>query len=284
MLSCRYMFCDHNKLLQCCETLLLALPDYHMSAKSIYQRNALCPRFLGHFCQKQNSQLSALRSRGSFVQIESQFKFFQNDDYQSQHRLVSILSSYKKSLTSNRIILSLCAGSGGTELQSSSLCLCLDLCRRSLFSGAFSAKHLHKSKSVVFYRHDMKYGLFSLFKAIQEHLAIPIVVLFQHPSPNNDRAISLAGEQCCNALIKGIVSQIHTVFDMNSGKTCWTYQNLVSRMVADQFSTMVHVSEGVLICESNKVDYDHPVLGYVKRSGWSSHKKGQEIAFCITKK
>ena len=55
-------------------------------------------------------------------------------------------------------------------------------------------------------------------------------------------------------------------------------------MVADQFSTMVHVSEGVLICESNKVDYDHPVLGYVKRSGWSSHKKGQEIAFCITKK
>ena len=27
LLSCRYIFCDHNKLLQCCETLLLTLPD-----------------------------------------------------------------------------------------------------------------------------------------------------------------------------------------------------------------------------------------------------------------
>ena len=73
-------------------------------------------------------------------------------------------------------------------------------------------------------------------------------------------------------------------FDMNSGKICWTYQNLVSIMVANLFSSMVHISDGVKICESNKVDYDHPMLDYVKKSGLSSYKKGQEIAFRITKK
>jgi hypothetical protein len=59
---------------------------------------------------------------------------------------------------------------------------------------------------------------------------LPIIVLFQHPSPSPEKssrnAIATASKDCMHALVSCYIEKIHYVFDYNPSKNTWSGDKL----------------------------------------------------------
>lgn len=192
----------------------------------------------------------------------------------------------------HRVVLSLCCGRSETELQSSDLCVCLDRCKKSLYAGALAREYLHRVKPMnVFFWHDMKVGVTNLISNIHAATDLPIVVLFQHPSPTKDTvsrsAISAASKECISALLTGYLASLYFVYDVNESKNAWTTKEL-KRAAISRCSSVdleaIQVTDAVITSQLDDENAMHPVFGNVKRSGWAMLKRGVEMAFQITAK
>ncbi len=88
-----------------------------------------------------------------------------------------------------KVVVSVCCGSAETEMHSSStdLNLCLNVDKRALYAAVFALKYLHRSKSnMIIQYHNMNEGFYHLLHSIQTNTELPIVILFQHPSPRTE--------------------------------------------------------------------------------------------------
>ncbi len=75
-----------------------------------------------------------------------------------------------------------------TELHSEEMCICLDVDKKSFYSSHFALKILlsKKANNIIFHKHDMSVGLYSLLQVIKKSTALPLVILFQHPFPTKN--------------------------------------------------------------------------------------------------
>ena len=168
-------------------------------------------------------------------------------------------------------------------MQGNDLCLCMDKDKRSLFNASITACYFYKSKNAIFHQRDMSDNLHMLVKKVSNILKIPVVILFQHPSPSSKVSISLAGKSCLLLLSNGHADKIVVVFDFNYGKNCWTYHDLKHTLIGhNHIHRKMTVSHPVLICDIKSNKYSHPLFGTVVRTGWALMKKGDEVAFHIT--
>ena len=87
-----------------------------------------------------------------------------------------------------RVVMSVCCSLSSIELKSSQFCVCLDRNKKSLHAGAVASQYLHIGKSkTVFFWHNMNHALMELTSSIHYSTQLPIVVLFQHPSPSRTK-------------------------------------------------------------------------------------------------
>jgi hypothetical protein len=151
--------------------------------------------------------------------------------------LISTITSFVKAHNFNRIVLSLCGGRGETECQAKSddLVVCLDSDRRSLFTGKFMARLMTGiKKNVIFSLFDYSHELFDFVRLVQLASNLPVILLFQHPSPSADeksrKALQKAVYDSAKSLQLGYSSSIYFVFDCNStvGKNTWSYLTLTN--------------------------------------------------------
>jgi hypothetical protein len=137
--------------------------------------------------------------------------------FDSVEATACFLSRYNSLSKFKRIVVSVCAGMAETELHSDDMCICLDVDKRSFFSAYFALKFLcpNKYKRLVFHRHDMSVGLYSLIKQLRNSTALPLVILFQHPSPTmNHHKLSIVSHDCYRALLSdNVVESVHYVYD-----------------------------------------------------------------------
>ena len=193
-------------------------------------------------------------------------------------------------MKSTRIVVSVCSGRSGTEMQGDDLCICLDTDKKSLFASVVASKYLYSKKNnVIFHHHNMKENLAKLFHSLHELTKIPVTVLFQHPNPSKDsistKSIALACKDCVEALHSATVDSVHFTYD-SSSKNCWTEDRLKKIIFSKcslEMEQGVSVSVAKCICKTDEKDYTHPVFGTVTRTGWSLMKKGQEMGFLIIK-
>jgi hypothetical protein len=216
-------------------------------------------------------------------------------------KLIDILHSYvQASQTSlkqesiGRIVVSVCSGRCETEIQAKpqDLCLCMDKDKRSLFAAAFSHKYLQKKKSYLLFQHfDMGNGLQDFLSRLALKATVPIVVLFQHPSPSPDARsvndISLAVRDCILLLLSGHIKSVHVVFDCHKSKNCWTEPSLKEVCLSkcqSHLRKLVSFSECSCISQLDEALVNHPVFGVIHRGRWAKMKVGEERCFSITSK
>ena len=119
---------------------------------------------------------------------------------------------------------------------------------------------------------------------------MPIIVLFQHPSPSPEKtsrnAIATASSDCMHALISGYIAEIHYVFDYNPSKNTWSgdkLQALVHSLCEQHIIDNTCTLHSLTISENGDETVCHPIFGAVDRSGWALMKKRHEMAFVISK-
>ena len=205
---------------------------------------------------------------------------------------ILISFSRRKNASYKKIVVSVCAGRGETEMHSKELCLCLDTDKRSLFSSALATKYLLRGKgNVLHHHHNMKDGLLPILKSIKAKTSLPIHVLFQHPSPTGGKEsrddIASATLACASAVTDHIIESICYVYDYNtSGKTCWKdneFQNTCLSKCSPNQRRALCISTAKVVCDIGSTSVNHPVLEFVQRCGWALMKKGCEIPFSITR-
>jgi len=268
--------------------------DFQRSASSTYRSsNCLSVPFFQSIIEH-NDQLSckmqdSLDNIIRFENVCSAIKDHAFDDFDmvsNYIRRFSSLPKYKK------IVVSVCAGRGETEMFSQDLCLCLDIDRQSFFSSMFAMKFLFKKKAenIIYHIHDMSMDLYSLLEKIGTITQLPVTVLFQHPSPSiSPIKLSIAARDCFRAVANNVIQNVHFVYDvhMNPKKHYWKYEHMMA-ILSEQCSLSI-LSQIVISSEETISDEDsgvvkHPVFGQVPHRGWALMKKGKEMTFSVIKK
>ncbi len=188
--------------------------------------------------------------------------------------------------------MSVCSGRSQTEVHSDDLCLCLDKDKQSLFATAFALKYLCRRKNNIVYCHQkMENGLLNILTSLQHICCVPLVVLFQHPSPvSRDKSgnyLAEASRQCIMALGDGIIDSIHYIYDVHesSSKTSWKGKCLlVVSTCTEHQCNKIFISKPIVISKQESKTVHHPVFGITKRYGWANAKVGKEMSFFITSK
>ena len=206
--------------------------------------------------------------------------------------IAKLLSKYSALSRFNRIVVSVCAGMAETELHSEEMCICLDVDKRSFYSSLFALKFLlsKTANNIIFHKHDMSVGLYSLLQVIKQSTALPLVILFQHPCPTrNLHKLSIASRDCFYALAETLVDSVHFVYDWHTNpvKNCWQYKNL-KRIITAQCPTPIlecleFTFQGT-ISEMRAEIVQHPVCGLVPRVGWAALKNGIEVSCSVVRK
>ena len=268
--------------------------DFQRSASSTYRSSTCLSVPIFHSIIEHNDQLTSKMqdSLDKIIRFENlcsaiKDHAFDNFDVVSNYiRQYSSLSKYKK------IVVSVCAGTGETEMFSQDLCLCLDIDRQSFFSSMFAMKFLFKkkAKNIIYHRHDMSMGLYFLLEKIGTITQLPVTVLFQHPSPTiSPNKLSIAARDCFRAVANNVIQNVHFVYDvhMNPNKHYWKYEHMMA-ILSEQCSLSV-LSQIVISSEETIADMDswivkHPVFGQVPHRGWALMKKGKEVTFSVIRK
>lgn len=213
--------------------------------------------------------------------------------------LISTITSFVKASNFNRIVLSLCGGRGETECQAKSddLVVCLDTDRRSLFTGKFMARFITGSKkNVIFSKFDYSHGLFDFVRLVQLAANLPVILLFQHPSPSADeksrQALQTAVYESAKSLQLGYSSSIYFIFDCNStvGKNTWSYLTLTKfviqsiRSLQSEYESFV-ISDEETLSSPSDTEVDHLIFGKIDKVGWAQKKSGgYEVGFSLKMK
>ena len=185
------------------------------------------------------------------------------------------------------ITVSICAGLGVTELQSSSLCLCLDKDKRSLQAGVMVKKFARRTSSrVVWDRFDYSQNLKDLLAAISKSLELEVIVLMQHPSPSSDGVSQLqkACQDITDCMEDGIVSTLCFVYDYCPNRNTWSRSSLLRMCIPDTLldsSNKFGISSEVCISKKGNIKVDHPLFGHTFRYGWAKARNSDEMSFSI---
>ena len=206
---------------------------------------------------------------------------------ETKHASTISCNSKKKN---DRVIVSIGSGRAETEMQSGELCVCLDKDKKSLYTCAFASKYLWKERSnIVFLRYDLKDGIFNLLSAIKGAVNLPVVVLFQHPSPSkankNRVALKCTFRDCVLAKEQNIVESIHFVYDTKSETkgNCWKEKELFKVLKSMCSEDKKHkLTEPSVISEKGNAEVKHPLFGLTERRGWAQMKRGVEMSFSVT--
>lgn len=188
-----------------------------------------------------------------------------------------------------KLVVSIGCGSCETELHApeNHLVVCIDINRRSLFAATYNYSRSSR-KNLIISHHNMQDGVYHVLESVCATYSVPVVVLFQHPSPARDGAnrwaLCSAGKDCISCLLSGHVNEIHFVFDYVQGRNCWTKASLEKAFTKQCMPDMIAdilVSEPHVVSETGSKKVEHPVFGAIPRAGWADMKSGQEVSFCI---
>ena len=133
----------------------------------------------------------------------------------------------------------------------------------------------------------MSVGLYSLIKQLRDSTALPLVILFQHPSPTmNHHKLSIAYRDCFRAFSDNVVESVHYVYDShtNHSKNFWKYKSLISTITGQctsQIMEYLQFTQERTISEIGGYQVQHRVYGQVPRVGWAALKKGIEVSFSV---
>jgi hypothetical protein len=133
----------------------------------------------------------------------------------------------------------------------------------------------------------MSVGLYSLIKQLRDSTALPLVILFQHPSPTmNHHKLSIAYRDCFRAFSDNVVESVHYVYDShtNHSNNFWKYKSLIRTITGQctsQIMEYLQFTPETTISESDDYHVQHPVYGQVPRVGWAALKKGFEVSYII---
>lgn len=207
-------------------------------------------------------------------------------------KLFRTISSFSKSSSRSRIVVSVCSGRSEIEMNSTDLCVCLDIDKRVLFAGKFASHYRGgRSNNVIFHYHDMRDGLLKILSSIHSSTDLPVFVLFQHPSPTSNKlsceGLATASSECISALRQNFIEGIHFVYDchLDPKKTQWKGDSLKNLSLSECGDTSdLLVSDTKIICDTQESTVEHPVFGTVPRCGWALLKRGIEKSFAITKR
>ena len=208
-------------------------------------------------------------------------------------KLVHLALNHTSVQVFKNIVVSVCSGQSETEMQSQkNLCICLDINKKSLFASKFIYKYSPQPKgsNVLLHYFDMSNGLLQLLNILSSRCHLPIIVLFQHPSPSPEKtsrnAIATASTECMHALVSGYIEEIHYVFDYNPSKNTWSgdkLQALAQSLCEQHIIENTCTSDTLTISENGDETVCHPIFRVVDRRGWTLMKKGHERAFVISK-
>lgn len=174
---------------------------------------------------------------------------------------------------------------GLTELQSCSLCLCLDKNRRSLQAGVMLKKFDPKSKNrVILAQFDYSSSLRDLLAAISESIGLDVKILLQHPTPSLQGACPL--RKACHDIIHCMedreVSALCFVYDHCLKKNTWSKSTLLRRCIPNTLdSNLFTITAETLISEKGNMSVNHPLFGQTKRYGWAKTRNSDEMSFTI---
>lgn len=177
--------------------------------------------------------------------------------------------------------MSIGCGNCDMEIQSSSLSICLDINKRSLFCANLRIK-VEKKNNVLLRYFNWKHDLLDLFYHLSSHKLPIINVLFQHPSPNDSldyrESLAEAGMNCLLSLKLGRINNLYIIFDNIPGKHCWTSDSMeywfTKYWCEDKIVTVNKISAAL----DNIVN--HPLFGITNRKGWSLYKTKSDI-YCM---
>ena len=269
--------------------------DYQLSTNSIYRRGVTA---LSHpittTYYEVNNQLRVMQdtSPDHIIRLEMMCRQMKDHTFDNVETICNFLSKYSALSRFNRIVVSVSAGVAETELHSEEMCICLDLDKRSFYSSHFALKYLlsKKCNNVIFHRHDMSVGLYTLLHLIWQNTELPLVILFQHPCPTkNLHKLSIASSDCFRALSETLVESVHYVYDVHSNpvKKCWDYDSLFC-IITDQclipVLASIEFTPQKTISEMGDDQVQHPVCGLVPRVGWAAWKNGIEVSFSVFRK
>jgi hypothetical protein len=186
------------------------------------------------------------------------------------------------------LVVSICAGTGATELSSDKMCLCLDTDKRALYAGVLQ---MHKSirRRCVFSIFDYSQDLTDLLISLKSKIGLDIRILVQHPSPSKDtqsrKNLALAGNSILCAMLQGLVTHVTFVYDRDPNRNTWdrlSLKKIFLEKVDSVSQARFLISQEVII--SNKVDrfVNHPIFGKTERYGWAMMRKCDEYEFTIS--
>ena len=274
-----------------CQNTLKDNTDYHSSSTSIYKP--------GSFCIEENNiksissnfdtkGISQKRDSNNLIAISLNVKKliyeqrFHSVDYIIQ-RLVNMARSYKGS----KIVVSVGAGSGVTELSSSILTLCVDINKRSLFTGLSQIDGEISTSSTIFALMDYSTDITKLLEGIKNALPGKVIhVLLQHPNPSIDEdnrsKLALLFESLRLSLLNGISYNVTFVYDFSTNRNTWTKATLQSLFMHNSNESHFNVTvENLVSCKGDN-NVNHPLFGITKRYGWAAMRNCDEYSFSIS--
>jgi hypothetical protein len=274
-------------LFQSCIDLFKGKADYQSSSVSIYKPKMKCLQIPDNFTIGSPDNIKCPRMNNGMISIGHwSKKHFKSKDDLDPETISEQVKKAQKAGNRIQLVVSVCAGTSATELNSDQLCLCLDTDRRALQAAVINMGGFGKS-NVILAHFDMSKRLLQLLQLIKQKTEMDIVVLLQHPNPSKDDTsrndIAKAGFDCVCALQTRIISSVHLVFDYHPTKTCWTRDSLQQAFIPpSQEVTGVFVSALKVIACENSSRVAHPLFGDTPRLGWSKLKTGSEHCFFIS--
>ena len=183
-------------------------------------------------------------------------------------------------------MVSLGSGSAATEMAGDLPCLCLDKDKRAIYSGVVNLKgnFIGKKNNIFHSYFDMRNSqeLFSIFQALNTTLPNHCIkILFQHPNPSMKITYKKCSGACMLALKEKIVKEMHFVYDVKEGSTCWNKSEIVNEFVKKKRDKNLFIGHELVICKTGENSLKHPLFGNTVRLGWATMKKGEEHTFMM---
>jgi hypothetical protein len=148
-------------------------------------------------------------------------------------------------------------------------------------------------KNVIFSKFDYsQHELLDFIRLVHLEANLPVVLLFQHPSPSADeksrQALQTAVCESAKSLQLLYSSSIYFIFDCNStvGKNTWSYLTL-TKFVTDSIrslseSELFVISDEETLSSPSDNEVDHPIFGKIDKVGWAQKKSGGwEVGFSL---
>ena len=192
--------------------------------------------------------------------------------------MAALVDSHYRNGNYSSVTVSIGCGNCDMEIQSSSLCICLDINKRSLFCARLRSR-TYKKTNIIVQVFNWKEDLLDLLYHLSCYRFPEINILYQHPSPNENydyrESLSQAGMNCLLSLKLGRIHGLYIVFDSISGRHCWK-TNTLEECFTKYWCEEIKVTTSTISVASDNA-LQHPIFGIVARNGWSKHKSASDI-------